>query len=229
MSIEYDFQISDDVQLSYVVDVDRVYDTKLDHSHAPEWTRLEYQQCSNCPLSRDEYSHCPVAIDLQDVIGDFQKLPAFKKAMVTVKTPEREYRKQVGLEEGLRALMGVIMATSACPILGELKPMAKHHLPFTSIDEFVLRSVSLYLIQQYFVAKDGGEPDWELKGLVERNQKLQLLNQAFWQRVHVASEGDSNLKALLSFFTMSSSVSFSLEAQLQKVKPWFTKEFNIDL
>ncbi|MHA4874892.1 P-type ATPase, partial [Enterococcus faecium] len=37
--------------------------------------------------------------------------PAFKKASVWVRTPEREYTKQVGLEEGLRALLSLIPDT----------------------------------------------------------------------------------------------------------------------
>jgi hypothetical protein len=73
-------------------------------------------------------------------------------------------------------------------------------------------------LQQYFDFRSGVKPDWELKGLVDRNKRLQLVNQALWQRIHSACESDSNLKALLSFFSMSSSVSFSLESQLQKLK-----------
>jgi hypothetical protein len=96
--------------------------------------------------------------------------------------------------------------------------MAQHHMPFASSDEFILRNVSIYLIQQHFAMRGDGEPDWEMKGLVDRNKRLQLVNQALWQRIHTVCEGDSNLKALLSFFSMASSVSFSLESQMQKLK-----------
>jgi hypothetical protein len=114
--------------------------------------------------------------------------------------------------------MGLILATSQCPILGQLKPMAMHHMPFSSNNEFILRTVSGYLLKQYFEYTEGNSPDWDLNGLVKYNQELQLVNQALWQRIHSACDNDSNLKALLSFFTMSSSVSFSLKTQLQKLK-----------
>jgi hypothetical protein len=156
---------------------------------------------------------------LHRIIEDFQGLPAFKKVSVWVRTPEREYGKVVGLEEGLRALLGVIMATSACPVLGKLKPMAQHHLPFANSQEFILRTVSLYLTQQYFNLREGRSPDCELKGLVRMFQQLQLVNQAFWQRIHATCEGDSNLKAFLTFFSMASSITYSLETQLQKIRP----------
>jgi hypothetical protein len=218
MAIEYRITLDDNHQFSYRIELDRVYAAEVAQS-APSWTRLEHQQCSNCPLSKDQFSHCPAAVDLHRVIEDFQGLPAFKKVSVWVRTPEREYNKVVGLEEGLRALLGVIMATSACPVLGKLKPMAQHHLPFASSQEFILRTVSLYLTQQYFNLREGRSPDWELKGLVRMFQQLQLVNQAFWQRIHATCEGDSNLKAFLTFFSMASSITYSLETQLQKIRP----------
>ncbi|MBX9763688.1 MAG: hypothetical protein K2Y24_11785 [Pseudomonadaceae bacterium] len=218
MAIEYRITLDDNHQFSYRIELDRVYAAEVAQS-TPSWTRLEHQQCSNCPLSKDQFSHCPAAVDLHRVIEDFQGLPAFKKVSVWVRTPEREYSKVVGLEEGLRALLGVIMATSACPVLGKLKPMAQHHLPFASSQEFILRTVSLYLTQQYFNLREGRSPDWELKGLVRMFQQLQLVNQAFWQRIHATCEGDSNLKAFLTFFSMASSITYSLETQLQKIRP----------
>ncbi len=218
MAIEYRITLDDNHQFSYRIELDRQYDPQGAEA-TPKWTRLENNQCSNCPLKKDEFSRCPAAVDLHRVIEDFQGLPAFKKAQVWVRTPEREYSKQVGLEEGLRSLLGVIMATSACPVLGKLKPMAHNHLPFASSQEFILRTISLYLTRQYFNFREGRLADWELKGLVKQFQQLQLVNQAFWQRIHDVCEGDSNLKAFLTFFSMSSSMTVSMETQLQKIRP----------
>ncbi|BBT17809.1 DUF6901 family protein [Metapseudomonas otitidis] len=218
MAVEYRITLDDEHEFSYRIELDREYDQER-AATAPKWTRLDFNQCSNCPLSRDRFSHCPAAVDLHRVIEDFHGLPAFKKAVFMVRTPEREYTKHVGLEEGLRALLGVIMASSACPVLGRLKPMAQQHLPFASNQEFILRAVSLYLARQYFNMREGRHADWELKGLVRLFQQLQLVNQAFWQRIHDVCEGDSNLKAFLTFFSMASSMTYSLETQLQKIRP----------
>jgi hypothetical protein len=220
-SIQYYFTFDDGHELKFNVDLDRVYDPKKIPTDAPPWTILTNNQCSNCTLDKKVHSHCPAALDLDKVARDFQKLPAHTKANVRVVTPEREYVKRVGLEEGVRALMGLIMATSACPVMGTLKANARIHLPFASSQEFILRSASMYLMRQYFVARDGGEPDWELKGLVKTNEQLQLVNHAFWQRTISAFQNDANSKALLSFFSLSSSVSSSLDAQLGKVKTLF--------
>lgn len=218
MAIEYRITLDDEHDFSYRIELDRSYDREAE-IQAPHWTRLEHQRCANCPLSREQFSHCPAAVDLHRVIEDFQGLPAVQKALVWVRTPEREYTKVVGLEEGLRALLGVIMATSACPVLARLKPMAQQHLPFANNREFVLRAVSLYLARQYFNLREGRHADWELRGLVRSFQQLQLVNQAFWQRIHDTCKGDSNLKAFLTFFSMASSLTVSLETQLQKIRP----------
>ncbi|MBD7976552.1 DUF6901 family protein [Serpens gallinarum] len=218
MAIEYRIILDEEHEFSYRIQLDRAYDRNLAVA-APAWTRLEHQQCSNCPLSKNDYSHCPAAVDLHQVIEDFQGLPAFTRAIVWVRTPEREYHKLVSLEEGLRSLLGVIMATSACPALSRLKPMAQQHLPFASNQEFILRAVSLYLARQYFNFREGRRPDWELRGLVKLFQQLQLVNQAFWQRIHTTCKADSNLKAFLTFFSLASSMTVSLETQLQKIRP----------
>lgn len=184
----------------------------------PAWTRLEHCQCSNCPLKAADSPHCPAAVGILPVVNEFQAEDAYQKVDVSVTDDRRSYAKSTALEEALRSLLGLKMATSGCPVLSELKPMAVHHLPFASSDEFIMRSVSHYLLQQYFAKRNHEEPDWELKGLVERNQRLQLVNQALWQRIHSVCRGDSNLKALLNFFSMASSVSFSLESQLRKLE-----------
>jgi len=218
MSVEYIFTI-DDQDHHYTVELDREFDFADKREGAPVWTQLSHHQCSNCPLTAKTCTHCPAAVDLESVVMDFQRLPAVMEAKIRVITEDREYSKETSLEEGIRSLMGLIMATSACPILAHLKPNARNHLPFATHDEFILRSSALYLLREYFTYREGGHPDWDLQGLIKINQELQVLNQAFWQRVHDACESDANLKALLSFFNLSSSVSYSLESQLQQIKP----------
>jgi hypothetical protein len=214
MNVQYEFRFEDGRRIRFrVTDQPRVPETSL-----PAWTRLEHCQCSNCPLTTEQASYCPAAVEILPVVEAFRAEDAYQKVGVRVADERRQYGKQTTLEEALRALLGLKMATSGCPVLGELKSMAVHHLPFASSDEFIMRTVSHYLLEQYFAKRNHQEPDWELKGLVARNQRLQLVNQALWQRIHAVCQGDCNLKALLNFFSMASSVSFSLEAQLRKLE-----------
>ncbi|MFC3853087.1 DUF6901 family protein [Salinispirillum marinum] len=228
MTIEYRFALDDhEPELHYIIATDASEQGNLQPTAPAKWTRLKNNQCVNCPLDAKKHEFCPAAVDIQNVVEDVGALPAIKKARVRVIAPEREYAKQTSLEEGVRSLMGLLMANSACPILNKLKPMALTHLPFASQREFILRSVSTYLLRQYFLVGDKTKGDWSLRGLIELNKQLQLVNQAMWQRVNSAHQGEANLKALLSFFSMAASVSYSLETQLQKIKPEFLAESNL--
>lgn len=220
MNVNYDFRFDDGRTVEF-----RVTDCPGEaESPLPSWTKLAHCQCSSCPLKASGTSHCPAAIEILPVVEAFRSDDAYQKVDVKVTDDRRSYAKRTSLEEALRSLLGLKMANSGCPVLSELRSMAVHHLPFASSDEFIMRSVSDYLLQQYFAMRNHKEPDWDLKGLVERNQRLQLVNQALWQRIHSVCEGDSNLKALLNFFSMASSVSFSLESQLRKLETKMTGE-----
>lgn len=214
MNVTYQFRFEDNRSVDFKV-TDQPAKAK---GNLPAWTKLEHCQCSNCPLKASESPQCPAAVEILPVVNQFQAEDAYQKVDVVVTDDRRTYSKSTTLEEALRSLLGLKMATSGCPVLSELKSMAVHHLPFASNDEFIMRSVSHYLLQQYLAKRNHQEPDWDLKGLVERNQRLQLVNQALWQRIHSVCKGDSNLKALLNFFSMASSVSFSLESQLRKLE-----------
>lgn len=214
MNVNYSFRF----QSGRVVEFRVAAQGEPPKGNLPAWVKLEHCQCSNCPLAVEDHPACPAAVGILPVVEAFQADDAYQKVEVTVTDEHRSYFKQTALEEALRSLLGLKMATSGCPVLAELKPMAMHHLPFANTDEFILRSVSQYLLEQYFAMKHHREPDWELQGLVDRSQKLQLVNQALWQRIHSVCQGDSNLKVLLNFFSMASSVSFSLESQLRKLE-----------
>lgn len=215
MNVNYRFELANRAPVEFRV-TDQPAET--DQANLPNWTRLEYCKCSNCPLTAADSARCPAAVEILPVVTAFQAEDAYQKVSVVVQDERRTYSKSTALEEALRSLLGLKMATSGCPVLSELKPMAVHHLPFANNEEFILRSVSHFLLQQYLAKRNEEQPDWALKGLVARNQRLQLVNQALWQRINAVCEGDSNLKALLNFFSMASSVSFSLESQLRKLE-----------
>lgn len=58
------------------------------------------------------------------------------------------------MQIGLYSLLGLVMATSGCPHLDFLRPLALHPLPFSSIHETVFRVSSSYLTEQYFREND---------------------------------------------------------------------------
>jgi len=84
-----------------------------------------------------------VAKNLFNTVEYFKNAPSFEKAEVYVETPERTYYKNTSLQDGLFSIFGVIMATSGCPPLDFLRPMARFHLPFSTLEETMIRSSSM--------------------------------------------------------------------------------------
>jgi hypothetical protein len=96
---------------------------------------LEHEKCGHCPLNESEYPECPVARSLAPVVDAFEGEKSFEKVSVEVETPERSYRREAPLQDGLFSLVGLLMATSDCPHMAFLRPSARFHLPFSTSRE----------------------------------------------------------------------------------------------
>ena len=217
--ITYTFTLEDGTRHSFMVEVDRGEPPAIAPAAGVFWTELSYNQCPQCPLSVAQSPGCPPALDLEEVITRFRSLLSFQHATVEVRTPERTYVKECDVQTGLRSFLGLVMAASGCPILGRLKTMAYHHLPFANLEETLFRTVGNYLLKQYFVHKEGGRADLELRGLVVQGDELQAVSQAFKRRIDAASERDANMNAIGSLIFLAMAVSSSLEEQLQEIRP----------
>jgi hypothetical protein len=216
--IAYVFAMADGRSFRFEVRPDRPSTAQPAGLAEAEWTRLSFHQCPGCPLDVAQHRHCPAALDLQAIASAFRDLISYEETRVEVTTPERTFVKQCDVQTGLRALMGLVMATSGCPVLSKLKGLAHYHLPFATVEETTFRTVSLYLLRQYFVHRDGGVPDLALRGLLEYYDQLQDLDQAFQNRLRVASTRDANLNAINSLFSLAAAVALSLEDQLEALR-----------
>jgi len=137
---------------------------------------------------------------------------------VEVRTEERLHSKRTDAQTALRSLMGLVMATGACPILSRLKGLARFHLPFASMEETIFRTAGAYLIQHFFIFRDGGTPDLELKGLNALYSDLQLVNRCFKERIDAASERDASMNAVASLVYLAMGVSFSLADKMGEMR-----------
>ncbi len=213
--IEYELTLADRT-LTYRIDTDHA--AAVDDASPPEWTKLDNHKCSNCPLSSAEHSHCPPAVGLRKIMDDFKGVNSFDRMEVKVTTDERVCSKESDVQQGLRSLLGLVMATSACPHLSRLRPMARFHLPFSSKEETVFRTVGAYLIQQCLIARDGGEPDLALDGLRALYADLTTINRAFSQRVKSVSEADATPNAVVVLFSLAMLVGGTLDEDLERFR-----------
>ena len=214
--IEYRFVFEDGSKFSYTLVLDgKTLSLKSEASSEPAlWTKLENHKCSVCPLSSDTHPHCPIAKNLHKVGEDFKNYMSIDQVRVIVKTEERTYFKRVDMQEGLFSIFGIIMSTSGCPIMGFLKPMARFHLPFASVEETIIRSTSFHLLRQYFAKQRGESVAVDFEGLNEKYELVFGVNEGMSNRLKSIAEGDADRNAVVILSTFGQLIQMNLKDNL---------------
>jgi len=220
----YTFEFGDGQQRSFTVnlDPDSLALQEEPRGELPEWTRLSFHQCQQCALTEQMTPCCPVAANLVHLIEFFRDIVSYERVFVRIETRERTYTRQTDIQKGVSSLMGIYTVTSGCPILSRLRPMVRFHLPFASIEETMYRSVSMYLLQQYFRSRRGLRADWELQGLMGLYRDVHEVNNTFLERLSEFKSKDTNVNALVILDIFSTFMTFSLETDnLSKIEYLF--------
>jgi hypothetical protein len=198
-SINYHFVFEDQTEAHIPINL-RLLDLAFlpgnNKKHA-SWTNLEFNQCDCCQLNQSETSHCPIATNLENIISTFKNRRSYERVLLRVETPERVYEKNIPLQHGLGSLLGIIMVSSGCPTMSILRPMVRFHLPFATLEETIFRSVSCYLLGQYFQFKKGNDPDWNLERLADAYKDIQMINVGMTDRLRSISQEDANANAIV--------------------------------
>ncbi len=160
-----------------------------------------------------------------DVIRFFSDLVSFDEADIRIETNDRTYFKHTTLQVGVSSLIGLCMATSGCPVLSILKPMARFHLPFASVEDTVYRALSTYLLGQYFRKLNGMEPDWELTKLDKVYDEIHQVNIGFSDRLKHIRIHDASLNALHILDTFANFVRFEIHSHVLKELETIMGEF----
>lgn len=222
MEIKYRFLFDGGHEESFDVRLDpATLAYQRDASAPPEWARLDNKKCRNCPLKPESEPYCPVARNLAPILARFIERLSFEEVDLIVVTGPREYRKRASLQKGISALFGLVMATSGCPILDKLRPMALTHLPLAELEESRYRAISMYLLAQFFRAGKGLPADWSLKGLEEIYAEIGKVNRDFAARLHTIEMQDANLNAVVSLDCFCLGNSSIMTRSLQKLERIF--------
>ncbi|OQX86340.1 hypothetical protein B6D60_06540 [candidate division KSB1 bacterium 4484_87] len=191
----------------------------------PDWTKLEYSQCENCPLNAQEHPRCPIAVNIIELFEFFRSVDSYDDTIVEIEAPERTYIKKSTVQRGLGSLLGIFMVTSGCPVMEVLKPMVRFHLPFASIEETVFRSVGSYLIGQYFLQKSGRLGDFELSELRTLYLEIQKVNTGIVRRLRPAIVKDALANAIISLDAFAKELPWSIEDELEELQHLYTGYF----
>ncbi|HNY73486.1 MAG TPA: hypothetical protein PLU95_03740 [Syntrophales bacterium] len=208
ISIIYTFEIPGGGKVTYPITLDAKTISLItrDERTPASWTELDNCRCSICPLTPDDHPHCPIAVNISRLVEYFQDVRSTDVMKITVTTKERSYFKEAPAQRGLASILGIIMPTSGCPVMNFLKPMARFHLPFSTSSETIIRSTSIYMLSQYFVAKRGGKPDIALEKLNRAYSDVQQVNEGICNRIvkvvkNKDAEATSNAIVILDTFS----------------------------
>src|SRR3954471_23556035 len=116
ITITYNFKFPDQTEHSYTVNInekDLTYSAPPQNQDLPDWTKLENHQCVHCPLNVKDSPHCPIAVNLSQLVEFFKNSLSYEKVTVTVTTKERNYSKALLLQEGIFSIFGLIMSVSS--------------------------------------------------------------------------------------------------------------------
>jgi hypothetical protein len=218
--IKYIFRFEDGCEKTFDIDFDNI--TPIPET-IPEWMLLDNNKCRNCPLLSSQTKICPAALEAGPVIEAFQKTFSYENVFVRVETPERNYEKNIDAQNGLMAILGLLMSKSSCPHFKNLRVLGIFHLPFASSQESFFRVVSMFSIRHYFAQDEEEGPGLKIdfNELTKFYENLQVLNYDFLQRVRLASKKDANLNAIVGLHSLSSKVASSIDEQLEFLKTQF--------
>lgn len=223
IKFKYRFKLESGQDDRYIVVLDP-HTMEAIQSHTrnmPDWTHLDFNQCDNCPLTRDQSPYCPAAVSMTNLVNRFTQLLSYDEITVVVETDERIIYKKTTIQRGVCSLMGLLMATSGCPRMTFFKPMARFHLPFSSTEETIWRAIASYLLAQYYLHQDGKKADMAFAGLSRIYNEIQIVNIAFAKRLRAACHDDSMVNAIILLDMFAQSMPSAIDQSLNEIKYMF--------
>ena len=212
----YTFNLQDGTEKAFDVQLDSktLNMVQQERDDYPEWTQLSCNQCPNCPLSQEEHPRCPIAANMVELSDFFRETVSYEEVDVEIQTQDRRYTKRTSVQQSLSSLLGIYMVTSGCPVMDKLRPMVRFHLPFANLEETTYRALSMYLMAQFFILRNGGRPDWALQNLVRIYEDVQTVNQSFFKRLDQIANQDASTNALVILDTFANFVVFSIDESM---------------
>ncbi|ETX04465.1 MAG: hypothetical protein ETSY2_28625 [Candidatus Entotheonella gemina] len=188
----------------------------------PDWTRLDFHQCSHCPLSPETHPHCPLAARLAPLVARWKETASDTAIRMTVHTQERTVIRDTVAQQAVRSLMGLLMATSGCPHTAYFKPMARYHLPASSGQETLYRAAAMYQLAQYFISRAGGTADLSFEGLRAIYHRVEVVNAHMVDRIREAISEDAMVNAIVVLDVFAKNAFVELEDHLGQLEPLFS-------
>jgi Domain of unknown function (DUF6901) len=222
ITYNYCFDFPDSSKKRFLIKLDpKTNNYKPSGGTPPDWARLEVAQCQCCQLDSTDHEYCPIAANISELVLAFKDIASYKSCLVSCISTARSCSKETTVQEGLASILGIIMATSGCPSMSILKPMACFHLPFATIEESLYRSASAYLLRQYFTQKQGEDADFFMNRIQEHYHEVQQVNKGIFKRIEMTSEMNADKNAIVTLNALAQILVMEVKEDLESLKPLF--------
>jgi hypothetical protein len=222
MIFHYIFEFKDNNIKEFIIDTENNFANRVNDPKKRNWTELNQFTCSICTVNPEKYKYCPLSLDIIEITDAFKDVKSFETVNVKVVNEDRTYFKNTDMQSALASLLGLVMASSDCPVTSQLRHLAHFHLPFSSYEETIIRVTGGYLLKQYIQSSNNKKPDWAMKDLEKLYKDLIIINRAMKERIsHCDFDYDANVNAFNVFFSLSSLVELSLQEQIGDIKKYF--------
>ncbi len=222
VNYSYHFEFNDGREEEFLLKLDTKSLTPVQNKSIkpPGWARLEFNQCIGCPLSLENL-YCPLATQLAPLVETLTDVTSIEEIKVTVTQDERVISRDTTAQEGISSMMGIITATSGCPLTDFFKPMARFHLPFANMEETFYRATSMYMLGQYYRWKSDMSADMDMKGLSQFYANVAKVNKYMAERLRANKHEDSVVNALVLLDMFVQSVPDCIDTFLDELNPLF--------
>lgn len=222
ITFNYCFDFNDGSKKRFLIQIDPdTFIVKTTDKKPPEWALLNHYQCSCCRLDNSSHTYCPLAVNISELITAFKDIISHESCLVSCITNERTYTKNTIVQDGLSSILGIIMASSGCPTMKILQPMARFHLPFASVDESMFRAVSVYLLRQYFIEKKGGTGDFNLNVMQKYYEQIEQVNSGILKRIDSSSHLDADKNAIVILNCLAQILHMEVDDNLSSLEALF--------
>jgi len=220
----YDFLLPNDKKIAFTVGINPITGQINTCPLAPPaWARLEFHQCQSCPLQQTEHPFCPIALSISDLVTTFKDTASYVPCTVTCTSRERTVYKKTTVQEGLASILGLLMAISGCPVMIFFKPLARFHLPFSTVEESLFRIVAVCLLGRYFRRSDCHDTRFDLRDLKNHYSLVQQINKGILQRIQNITELDADNNAIITLTSLGQILELEIDTHIESLHHLFNE------
>ncbi len=218
----YHFYFSNKSNFEFKISIDKEKKLFINEKETPEefknFTDLENNKCSNCPLNQKEFPECPVAKNILSITNDFKDHFSYEEVLIKVLTPKRTFSKKIDTQKGLQSILGLVMAGSSCPHFNFLRPMTLFHLPFSDSAETFFRVTGFFMIGEYF---SNPNEKFHIDKLLKQYKELEVVNKGMLARIKEIEKHDASQNAVVILQSFIDIFSIQFEFGLEDYKDFY--------